>query len=95
MRKPVFAYLWPLYSDIICFIDHYCAGGQDCLLTFSFNLLLLALVCRKNTDFTFLIAEQFATDLLVPYKSQYCDKTYHSLSKNIMRQYVEHTNHRF
>ena len=28
MRKPAFCkFLWPLYSDIIFFIDHYCAGG--------------------------------------------------------------------
>ena len=27
MRKPAFCiFLWPLYSDIIFFIDHYCAG---------------------------------------------------------------------
>ena len=27
-EKPVFCiFLWPLYSDIISFINHYCAGG--------------------------------------------------------------------
>ena len=43
MRKPGFCiFLWPLYSDIILFIDHYCAGGggggggsnKHCLLPF-------------------------------------------------------------
>ena len=42
MRKPAFCiFLWPLYSDIIFFIDHYCAGGgggglsnKHCLLPF-------------------------------------------------------------
>ena len=37
MRKPAFCiFLWPLYSDIIFFIDHYCAGvsNKHCLLPF-------------------------------------------------------------
>ena len=37
MRKPDFCiFLWPLYSDIIFFIDHYCAGvsNKHCLLPF-------------------------------------------------------------
>ena len=37
MRKPVFCIsLWPLCSDIIFFIDHYCAGvsNKHCLLPF-------------------------------------------------------------
>ena len=29
MRKPAFCiFLWPLYSDIIFLIDHYCVGYQ-------------------------------------------------------------------
>ena len=28
MIKPAFLHIpWPLYTDIIFFIDHYCAGG--------------------------------------------------------------------
>ena len=37
MRKPAFCiFLWPLYSDIIFFIDHDCAGvsNKHCLLLF-------------------------------------------------------------
>ena len=37
MRKPAFCiFLWPLCSDIIFFIDHYCAGvsNKHCLLPF-------------------------------------------------------------
>ena len=30
MRKPAFCiFLWPLCSDIIFFIDYYCAGGYQ------------------------------------------------------------------
>ena len=37
MRKPAFCiFLWPLCSDIIFFIDRYCAGvsNKHCLLPF-------------------------------------------------------------
>ena len=37
MRKPDFCiFLWPLCSDIIFFINHYCAGvsNKHCLLPF-------------------------------------------------------------
>ena len=37
MRKTAFCiFLWPLCSDIIFFIDHYCAGvsNKHCLLPF-------------------------------------------------------------
>ena len=42
MRKPAFCiFLWPLYSDIIFFIDQYCAGvsNKHCLLPF-FHLFI-------------------------------------------------------
>ena len=30
MRKPAFCiFVWPFYSDIIFFIDHYCAGVSN------------------------------------------------------------------
>ena len=38
MRKSAFCiFLWPLYSDIIFFIDHDCVGvsNKHCLLPFS------------------------------------------------------------
>ena len=44
MRKPAFCiFLWPLYSDIIFFIDHYCGGGvsnKRCLLPFFICLVV-------------------------------------------------------
>ena len=36
MRKPAFIFLWPLYSDIIFFIDHYRAGGIKLALLIAF-----------------------------------------------------------
>ena len=37
MRKPAFCiFLWPLCSDIIFFIDHYCAGGIKLALLIAF-----------------------------------------------------------
>ena len=41
MRKPAFCiFLWPLYSDITFFIDHYCArvSSKHCLLPFLAHL---------------------------------------------------------
>ena len=38
MRKPAFCiFLWPSYSHIIFYIDHFCAGvsNKHCLLPFS------------------------------------------------------------
>ena len=46
MRKPAICiFLWPLNSDIIFFIDQYCAGGggvsnKHCFLPFFIFLLL-------------------------------------------------------
>ena len=37
MRKPALGiFLWPLYSDIIFFIDQYCAGGIKVALLIDF-----------------------------------------------------------
>ena len=53
MRKPAFSiFLWPLYSDIIFFIDHYYAGvsNKHCLLPFfiiELNLTV-AMVTKKD-----------------------------------------------
>ena len=46
MRKPTLCiFLWPLYSDIIFFIDQYCAGGggikEALLIAFFFIFLYM------------------------------------------------------
>ena len=51
MRKPAFCiFLWPLYSDIIFFIDHYCAGvsNKHCLLPF---FIILVAICMNVKHF--------------------------------------------
>ena len=52
MRKPaVCIFLWPLYSDIIFFIDHYCAGVSKSIaycLFFRFVLNFFKIMLCKN-----------------------------------------------
>ena len=55
MRKPVFVHiLRPLYSGIIFFFDHYCAGvsNKHCLLHLFFSFQLLR--CRYK-DVVFIL----------------------------------------
>ena len=41
MRKPAFCiFLWPLCSDIIFFIDHYCAGGFQISIAYCLFFIL-------------------------------------------------------
>ena len=50
MRKPAFCiFLWPLCSDIIFFIDHYCAGGGGGYqISIAYCLFSLAATCSHD-----------------------------------------------
>ena len=54
MRKPAFCiFLWPLYSDIIFFIDHYCAGGYQISIAynlFSFKVAINSSIADLSWD---------------------------------------------